>query len=234
MAKRPGQRWVPRVVTLAGKKVPARITGFGSTSGEHSRKYLASRSTCKTPGFEISPLAIFSKVLRGTPLADETLGHVPLLDCSSRNTNSKIESGMAKHPNPVSGVTQPGNGFRSRIGYRPMGRPKNQPRPVRTPKDVIGEILAVNIRNLMSEVYRTQEHETARIAALASSSGVAKETIRRILARDVSPRVDNVQMLAMALGVTVGELLQPRKQSTEDLDMSIPKTSHIPQHRRGT
>lgn len=205
------QGWVPREVTPEGKKVPALFRGRPSAAHTDSRKYFASRSMCKTPGLDISPRAIFSRVLRGTPLPEETVGQEPLVDFRPRKTKSKIESVMAEHANPRCGVTQPGNGLGSRVAYSSMGRPRKQPRPVRTPKDVIGEILASNVRRLMCAVYRDREHETAQIEALANSSGISKETIRRILARDVSPRIDNVQMLAIALGATAGDLLQPKK-----------------------
>ena len=123
---------------------------------------------------------------------------------------------MAEHANPRFGVKQPGNGFCSRIAYPQMGRPRKAARPVRTPKDVIGEILASNIRRRMAEAYRSQPTETAQIEALASATGIAKETIRRILIRDVSPRLDNVQMIAIALGATVAEMLEPGKASESE------------------
>jgi transcriptional regulator with XRE-family HTH domain len=232
--RRPLQRWVPRVVTSSGRKVLARCSAALSTDDVDSRKNLARRSICSTPGFEISPLAIFSKVRSGTPLPEETAGQDPLVDCNPRNTKSNMESGMAEHANPRSGVTQPGNGFRSRIAYPVMGRPRNQPRPVRTPKDVIGAILASNIRRLMAEVYRSQANETAQIAELARSSGIAKETIRRILARDVSPRIDNVQMLAIALGSTASDLLEPNRQGVDEIESQnqISGRAQAPHQRR--
>src|SRR6185312_10300116 len=51
-----------------------------------SRKYLASRSTCRTPGFLVCSLAIFSSVRRGTPLPAATSGHEPFLAFSSAST----------------------------------------------------------------------------------------------------------------------------------------------------
>lgn len=168
---------------------------------------------CITPGLEISPLAIFSRVRSGTPLPDATAGQEPLADCSASITKSKIESDMATDRNPIYGVKQPGNGFGSRIAYAPMGRPKKPAAPVRTPKDAIGEILATNVRELMERVYRGETNETDRSERLAKASGVSKETIRRILTRDVSPRLDNIQMLAIALGTTTSDLLRPAKNA---------------------
>lgn len=211
--RKPLQRWVPRVVTPSGKKVLARFKACESLLVGDSRKYFASRSICSTPGLEISPLAIFSRVRKGTPLPEETAGQDPLADCSAPNTKSKIESAMATNRNPIFGVKQPGNGFCSGIAYAPMGRPRKPPAPVRTPKDVIGQILAANIRELMEEVYSAESNETERSQKLANASGVSKETIRRILGREVSPRLDNIQMIAIALGTDTANLLSPAKSS---------------------
>lgn len=203
MAKRRGQGWVPKVVTPSGVLVCV---------GPNSLKYLASRSTWRTPGLAISPRAIFSRVLKGTPLPSDTDGHEPLVDCRAESTNSKMESDMTDHANPRYGVTQPGNGFCGRLTYVAMGRPTKETPRVQTPADIIGAIIADNVVDLLGKCFpgRTQ---TDQIEALARRSGVSKETIRRIIKRDVSPRVDNLHQIATALSTTAAALLQSQRSS---------------------
>ncbi len=99
-----------------------------------------------------------------------------------------------------------------------MPRPKKKLPPVRVQKDILLEIIASNIRELMNRKWAGQATtETKKIAALSGLSGVGKETIRKILVREQSPRVDNLHSIAMALGTSAAALLQSQTPITKDL-----------------
>ena len=84
----------------------------------------------------------------------------------------------------------------------------NKPRKPKTPKvpGVMRAVLAENVRALLA--YRF-ELVGDKVRALASSSGVAKSTIHRILKCEVGATIDAIEQLALALDVSVYQLLTP-------------------------
>ncbi len=98
-----------------------------------------------------------------------------------------------------------------------MGRPKKERPKVQTPADIIGAIISDNILELLPKCFPAHRHQTQQIEALAARSGVSKETIRRIIKCDVSPRVDNLHQIATAMSTTAAALLesQPREQPSQ-------------------
>lgn len=93
-----------------------------------------------------------------------------------------------------------------------MGRPKTPS----LPGDLIGKLFRDRILELMPQAFPAAENETDQIAALASRSGVGKETIRAALKGERSPRLVAVDAIARALGMSVSELLTVGKASTQD------------------
>lgn len=114
-----------------------------------------------------------------------------------------MESVMDSEHNPIDGTTQPGSGVVSPLRYVRMGRPPK----ISTPKDIIGQVLSENIAQWLPVTFPRAPNRTAQIEALAKRSGVAEETIRRIMTGEVSPRLDNIDAIARALGTTASKLL---------------------------
>ena len=90
-----------------------------------------------------------------------------------------------------------------------MGRP-----PKSTQLTGLQKVLADNIRLRMIGAFPAATNESEQMVALAAKSGVAKETIRRTLVGQTSPRLDIVESLARALGVSAATLLTPARDSS--------------------
>jgi transcriptional regulator with XRE-family HTH domain len=83
------------------------------------------------------------------------------------------------------------------------GRPPKAAEPT-TPG---GEILADNIRARAAVVFSAYPNETDWIDRLARRANVGNETVRRMVKGIGSPRLDNVESIANALGVSLTDLL---------------------------
>lgn len=90
-----------------------------------------------------------------------------------------------------------------------MGRPPKAAQPT-TPG---GMILRENINYLAPRVFRKARNETEWKYELAKRSGIGAETIRRILRGEGSPRLDIVESLASALGVSLVQILDASLQA---------------------
>jgi transcriptional regulator with XRE-family HTH domain len=121
---------------------------------------------------------------------------------------------MPQHANPDFGFMQPDNGAGSFLRFQRMaGRPKK----VVTPKDIIGKILLDNIAARMKVAFPKAVTEKAQIEALSSRSGVGKETLRKILKAEQSPKIDTVDKIARAFGSTAAVMLsvdQPAEKAS--------------------
>jgi transcriptional regulator with XRE-family HTH domain len=93
-----------------------------------------------------------------------------------------------------------------------MGRPKTPS----LPQDLVGKLFRDRLLELMPQAFPHAENETDLIAALASRSGVGKETIRAALKGERSPRLVAVDAIARALGLSVAELLTVGKAGEQD------------------
>jgi len=116
---------------------------------------------------------------------------------------------MGPQNSPVYGTTQIRYGVAPSVGWLPMGRPPKAAQPT-TPG---GMILRENVYYLAPRVFRKARNETEWKQELARRSGVGAETIRRIVRGEGSPRLDNVEALASALGVSLIRLLDASLQA---------------------
>lgn len=120
------------------------------------------------------------------------------------------------------GYTQPTFGQAAPLGFVPMpalkgpGSGKGGHKPKGTKKLVsshardLRNVLARNLRVAIDAEWPprpTQPENSDGIAALAAAAGCSISTIQRILAADVSPRVDQIADLAAPLGLKALQLL---------------------------
>lgn len=83
-----------------------------------------------------------------------------------------------------------------------------RPQKVVTPKDIIGQILIDNIEARWYRAFPLASTHKERLEALAKRSGVGKETLRKMMKGDQSPRIDTVDKVARALGTSCDVLLR--------------------------
>lgn len=107
---------------------------------------------------------------------------------------------------PVFGLMQPEKGGDSSLRLLPMtaGRPQKAV----TPKDIIGQILIDNVKARWHRAFSAASSDKERLEHLARRSGVGKETLRKMMKGEQSPRIDTVDKVARALGTTCDELLR--------------------------
>lgn len=111
---------------------------------------------------------------------------------------------------PVFGIMQPALGGLAPVTFRPVGRPPKLPQLTG-----INKVLSDNIRLRMVGAFPAASTDTERIAALAAKAGIAPETIRRIVVGETNPRLDNIEAIAVAFGVTAAVLLVPFRDSSD-------------------
>lgn len=108
---------------------------------------------------------------------------------------------MGTHDKPIYWFAQPTCGADPPLPSTDMGRPQN-------PVYLTGTaaVVARNITIRLPGAFPEAPNQTAQIKLLAKRSGVAAETIRRILKGEVSPRLDNLDAIAQAFGISVSIL----------------------------
>jgi transcriptional regulator with XRE-family HTH domain len=93
-----------------------------------------------------------------------------------------------------------------------------------------------NIRYLAASVFVQHPNETDWIAKLAKRAHIGEETVRRMVKGIGSPRLDNVESVATALGVSLTDLLgtQLRSQGapTSTTDPPVVDEGSLQRHRR--
>lgn len=89
------------------------------------------------------------------------------------------------------------------IGAAPFMKNK-----AKTPKvpGFMRTILAANVRGLMEHQYRSASNKPK---GLAADAGVSLSTVQRIIAGEVGATIDNIELIAAALGVSGYQLLMP-------------------------
>jgi len=127
---------------------------------------------------------------------------------------------MLDHSKPVCGFSQSASGWNFVLLLRVMGNPCR--------KKLVGVLRAVFADSLelaMSVKFPSLTNQTDRNQAVASASGVAKETIRRWLKHEVSPNLDQIELVAKALRVQPYRLLMLKLGAGESLALD-------PTHRK--
>lgn len=108
---------------------------------------------------------------------------------------------MATHSKPISWFAQPTYGAGLGVPFMSMARPLQH-----VQLSGVAAVVARNILMRLPGAFPSATNQTAQIKQLAKKSGVAAETIRRILKGEVSPRLDNLDAIAQAFGITVSTL----------------------------
>lgn len=104
-------------------------------------------------------------------------------------------------------IAQPRHETISAVAFPAMVR-TSQPRQPTAP-GVMRNVLGQNVMALMSRHYRDLPNDTARTKALSAAAGIGHETVRRAITGHVSLTLDNIERLALALDVSVYQLLLP-------------------------
>lgn len=105
---------------------------------------------------------------------------------------------------PIFWSTQPTYGANPSIPLDDMGRPQKH-----AELSGVASVLARNILLRLPGAFPEAHNQTGQIKLLAKKSGVAAETIRRILKGEVSPRLDNLEAIARAFGTSVSVMTAP-------------------------
>lgn len=114
---------------------------------------------------------------------------------------------------PNFGIIQPALGADAKISSRLMGRTPKIPKP----KSIMRGVIAANVRALMDLKYRDIEKKTNRVKKLAEEANIGHGSIQRILDGEVGASIDLIENLALALDVSVYQLVLP------NLDTSNPQ-----------
>jgi transcriptional regulator with XRE-family HTH domain len=80
-----------------------------------------------------------------------------------------------------------------------------------------------NIRALAVQVFPRHPNETEWMLRLAKRAGIGKESVRRMVKGIGSPRLDNVEAVAHALGVSLTDLLSSQFNGRKPMSV-VPKT----------
>jgi transcriptional regulator with XRE-family HTH domain len=125
---------------------------------------------------------------------------------------------MAPEYKPSLGFTQPESGLNLRLAcFRmPASRESKKSRPPTAIRKVLGR----NVVKLRDFVFRDLPHATARNERLAKAIGCSTSQMQRICDGKVGTSVDYVEWLAIALGVSPHDLLNPQFQFRKDAPRS--------------
>jgi transcriptional regulator with XRE-family HTH domain len=111
---------------------------------------------------------------------------------------------MRMEHKPIFWSMQPTYGAALSLTLEDMGRPQKH-----AELTGVASILARNILLRLPGAFPSATNQTGQIKLLAKKSGVAAETIRRILKGEVSPRLDNLEAIARAFGTSVSVMTAP-------------------------
>ena len=105
---------------------------------------------------------------------------------------------------PMFGSSQPAFGSITRLGCLPMGSPREHKLV-----GVMRAVFAENLQTLLVARYKSARNDTDRRREFAKASGIAKESVRRWLRGEVSPNLDQIELVAKTFTVPPYELLTP-------------------------
>lgn len=183
------------------------------------------------PGSLISRRAIFSSVLRGTPLPSATSRHLPFDVCSCAKTYAYMDSVISLDTRPILGFYQPAHGVTDPVAYIPMGRSKKSNKYMGL---VTRQIVAKNLRARLRDLYGDKKNH---ILLFENDYGVTFSTTQRILNEASGATVDTLELIAGKLGIAVYELLIPppetqRMMQGPQAPQSASSTQYEPMVRR--
>lgn len=107
---------------------------------------------------------------------------------------------------PNIGIYQPALGAKLNLAFSAMGRAAKTPKPHMF---IMRGVLASNVRALMDRKYGDIEKETNRIKALAKEGSMGHGSVQRALAGKTGLNIDLIERLALALDVSVYQILLP-------------------------